>query len=81
MASAPTGISPSVPEQGEIEHVLLPGAAAAMLSSGPLEALLAEQGNFQSLLMPPDADDETMVELAIALSLQVIELISLTKTQ
>ena len=36
-----------------------------------LEALLAGQMNFPAMLdIPPDADDETMVELAIALSLQ-----------
>ena len=37
----------------------------------PLEALLSGQGNLPAMLdIPPDADDETMVELAIALSLQ-----------
>ena len=38
----------------------------------PLQALLAAGGgNFPPMLdIPPDADDETMVELAIALSLQ-----------
>lgn len=36
-----------------------------------LEALLRGQGSFHGILdIPPDADDETMVELAIALSLQ-----------
>jgi E3 ubiquitin-protein ligase UBR4 len=36
-----------------------------------LEALLGGPGGYQPLLdIPPDADDETMVELAIALSLQ-----------
>ncbi|XP_062622353.1 E3 ubiquitin-protein ligase UBR4-like, partial [Saccostrea cucullata] len=35
----------------------------------PLEALLASR-NFPMVDIPPDADDETMVELAIALSLQ-----------
>ncbi|RZB39229.1 zf-UBR domain containing protein [Asbolus verrucosus] len=36
-----------------------------------LEALLGGAGGYQPLLdIPPDADDETMVELAIALSLQ-----------
>ena len=35
----------------------------------PFEALLAS-GNFPMVDIPPDADDETMVELAIALSLQ-----------
>ena len=43
--------------------------------SSPLEALLAgaagNAANFPAMLdIPPDADDETMVELAIALSLQ-----------
>jgi E3 ubiquitin-protein ligase UBR4 len=38
----------------------------------PIEALLGAPGAFPPLLdIPPDADDETMVELAIALSLQV----------
>lgn len=38
----------------------------------PLEALLGGGVGFPPLLdIPPDADDETMVELAIALSLQV----------
>lgn len=37
----------------------------------PLEALLAGAEGFPPMLdIPPDADDETMVELAIALSLQ-----------
>lgn len=37
----------------------------------PLEALLAGEEGFPPMLdIPPDADDETMVELAIALSLQ-----------
>ncbi|KYN27374.1 E3 ubiquitin-protein ligase UBR4 [Trachymyrmex cornetzi] len=45
-------------------------SAAARVVNHPLEALLGA-GNFPQLLdMPPDADDETMVELAIALSLQ-----------
>ena len=36
-----------------------------------LEALLAAGPSFPAMLhIPPDADDETMVELAIALSLQ-----------
>ena len=36
-----------------------------------LEALLEGSSNFHAMLdMPPDADDERMVELAIALSLQ-----------
>lgn len=41
----------------------------------PLEALLGAGGGFAPLLdIPPDADDEAMVELAIALSLQDHEL-------
>lgn len=37
----------------------------------PLEELLNAGGNFPPMVdIPPDADDETMVELAIALSLQ-----------
>lgn len=36
-----------------------------------LEAILSGSGNFPPVLdIPPDADDEAMVELAIALSLQ-----------
>lgn len=36
-----------------------------------LEAFLAAPGGFPPLMdLPPDADDEAMVELAIALSLQ-----------
>lgn len=45
-------------------------AAARVVNHHPLEALLGA-GNFPQLLdVPPDADDEAMVELAIALSLQ-----------
>ncbi|XP_011335506.2 E3 ubiquitin-protein ligase UBR4 isoform X2 [Ooceraea biroi] len=45
-------------------------SAAARVVNHPLEALLGA-GNFPQLLdVPPDADDEAMVELAIALSLQ-----------
>lgn len=53
--------------------------AIAMLQPGhlenqnlnPLEALLGAGAGFPPLLdIPPDADDEAMVELAIALSLQ-----------
>lgn len=45
-------------------------SAAARVVNHPLEALLGA-GNFLQLLdVPPDADDETMMELAIALSLQ-----------
>ncbi|GIY36069.1 e3 ubiquitin-protein ligase UBR4 [Caerostris darwini] len=46
--------------------VLLPGAGGGVPN---LEALIAGQGGFPMLDIPPD-DDETMVELAIALSLQ-----------
>ena len=46
-----------------------PGAAPP--AANALEALLAGgAGNLQALLNIPDADDETMVQLAIALSLQ-----------
>ena len=46
-----------------------PGAAQPPANA--LEALLAGgAGNLQALLNIPDADDETMVQLAIALSLQ-----------
>ena len=45
-----------------------PGGAAQQQS--PLEALLSGQGNLPAMFIPPDADYETMVELAIALSLQ-----------
>jgi hypothetical protein len=48
-------------------NVPAPAAAAA----NALQALLAGgAGNLQALLNLPDADDETMVQLAIALSLQ-----------
>jgi len=44
---------------------------AAQPAANALEALLAGgAGNLQALLNIPDADDETMVQLAIALSLQ-----------
>jgi len=48
-------------------------SAAARVVNHPLEPLAAMlgAGNFPQLLdVPPDADDEAMVELAIALSLQ-----------
>jgi hypothetical protein len=42
------------------------------MNVNPIEALLGTPGAFPPMLdIPPDADDETMVELAIALSLQV----------
>lgn len=50
-----------------------PNSAAARVVNHPLEPLAAMlgAGNFPQLLdVPPDADDEAMVELAIALSLQ-----------
>lgn len=54
-------------------------------SSNPLEALLGGAGasaGFPPILdIPSDADDETMVELAIALSLQEHELGSDTSQQ
>ncbi|XP_044730066.1 E3 ubiquitin-protein ligase UBR4 isoform X3 [Chrysoperla carnea] len=56
---------------------LLQGENIRDLNINPLEALLggAVAGGFSPLLdIPPDADDETMVELAIALSLQDHEL-------
>jgi hypothetical protein len=52
---------------GAANNVPAPAAAAA----SALQALLAGgAGNLQALLNLPDADDETMVQLAIALSLQ-----------
>ena len=48
-----------------------PDAGAPSAQASALEALLAGGANFPAMLdIPPDADDETMVELAIALSLQ-----------
>lgn len=41
-----------------------------------MEALIGNV-QFPGLIIPPDADDEAMVELAIALSLQVIKKIQL----
>ncbi|XP_069695727.1 E3 ubiquitin-protein ligase UBR4 isoform X2 [Periplaneta americana] len=47
------------------------GASGVSVNVNPIEALLGAPGAFPPLLdIPPDADDETMVELAIALSLQ-----------
>lgn len=59
---------------GAANNVPPPAAAAA----NALEALLADGGggNLQALLNLPDADDEAMVQLAIALSLQEQVLIS-----
>lgn len=63
------------------EHFFLPLQSESMVletaenvnngNPSPLEALLAGAEGFPPMLdIPPDADDETMVELAIALSLQ-----------
>uniref|UniRef100_A0A8C8CQK5 UBR-type domain-containing protein n=1 Tax=Oncorhynchus tshawytscha TaxID=74940 RepID=A0A8C8CQK5_ONCTS len=68
-------------EQGEVDHGDFEMVSESMVletaenvSNGnpsPLEALLAGAEGFPPMLdIPPDADDETMVELAIALSLQ-----------
>lgn len=52
-----------------------PGISGNNHNMNPLEALLGSAAGFPPLLdIPPDADDETMVELAIALSLQEHEL-------
>ncbi|XP_077863344.1 E3 ubiquitin-protein ligase UBR4-like, partial [Saccoglossus kowalevskii] len=48
-----------------------PGHVSGNPNPSSLEALLGSGGGFPPMLdIPPDADDETMVELAIALSLQ-----------
>ncbi|XP_058849008.1 E3 ubiquitin-protein ligase UBR4 isoform X2 [Acipenser ruthenus] len=71
-------------EQGEVDHgdfeMVVSLSESMVLESAenvnngnpsPLEALLAGAEGFPPMLdIPPDADDETMVELAIALSLQ-----------
>ncbi|XP_064423992.1 E3 ubiquitin-protein ligase UBR4 [Latimeria chalumnae] len=68
-------------EQSEVDHgdfemvsesmVLESAENVANGNPSPLEALLAGAEGFPPMLdIPPDADDETMVELAIALSLQ-----------
>lgn len=50
---------------------MLQGGPADNQNLNPLEVLLGGGGGFPPLLdIPPDADDEAMVELAIALSLQ-----------
>ncbi|KAF5286898.1 hypothetical protein FQA39_LY00431 [Lamprigera yunnana] len=52
-----------------------PGLSMDNHNINPLEALLGGAAGFPPILdIPPDADDETMVELAIALSLQDHEL-------
>lgn len=47
-------------------------ASSSSISDGSVETLLNATGNFPALMdIAPDTDDETLVELAIALSLQV----------
>ncbi|XP_019625025.1 PREDICTED: E3 ubiquitin-protein ligase UBR4-like [Branchiostoma belcheri] len=67
--------TPGAEPQYEAEGLSLEGrelVGDSGSSGGPhLEALLADGAEFPAMLdIPPDADDETMVELAIALSLQ-----------
>ncbi|XP_063173479.1 E3 ubiquitin-protein ligase UBR4 [Candoia aspera] len=68
-------------EQNEVDHGDFEMVSESMVletadtvnngNPSPLEALLAGAEGFPPMLdIPPDADDETMVELAIALSLQ-----------
>ncbi|XP_064028194.1 E3 ubiquitin-protein ligase UBR4 isoform X5 [Pogoniulus pusillus] len=68
-------------EQSEVDHGDFEMVSESMVletsenvnngNPSPLEALLAGAEGFPPMLdIPPDADDETMVELAIALSLQ-----------
>lgn len=58
------------------------GARGVSVNVNPIEALLGAPGAFPPLLdIPPDADDETMVELAIALSLQVSKLIAIIRNR
>ncbi|KAK7896704.1 hypothetical protein WMY93_022029 [Mugilogobius chulae] len=68
-------------EQSEVDHEGFEMVSESMVldtsdnvnngNPSPLEALLAGAEGFPPMLdIPPDADDETMVELAIALSLQ-----------
>ncbi|XP_068018818.1 LOW QUALITY PROTEIN: E3 ubiquitin-protein ligase UBR4 [Melanerpes formicivorus] len=68
-------------EQSEVDHGDFEMVSESMVletsenvnngNPSPLEALLAGAEGFPPILdIPPDADDETMVELAIALSLQ-----------
>ncbi|XP_057678820.1 E3 ubiquitin-protein ligase UBR4 isoform X1 [Corythoichthys intestinalis] len=74
-------VRPDSQEQNEVDHGDFEMVSESMvletpenLNNGnpsPLEALLAGAEGFPPMLdIPPDADDETMVELAIALSLQ-----------
>ncbi|XP_078604123.1 E3 ubiquitin-protein ligase UBR4-like isoform X2 [Branchiostoma floridae x Branchiostoma japonicum] len=67
--------TPGAEPQDEAEGLSLEGRELMGDSSSSgdphLEALLADGAEFPAMLdIPPDADDETMVELAIALSLQ-----------
>ena len=70
-ANGPTDI---IHLQDSIDQVAAAGAAnqaPASAAASAFEALLAGGANgLQALLNMPDADDETMVQLAIALSLQ-----------
>lgn len=64
---------PYVTPQEPPEPMVLvpPDVLAQSPQVNALEALLEGSSNFHAMLdMPPDADDERMVELAIALSLQ-----------
>ncbi|XP_063242107.1 E3 ubiquitin-protein ligase UBR4 isoform X2 [Bacillus rossius redtenbacheri] len=76
---ASPGPAPAAPDQRysgveSVEPIVLlapDGSSGVSVNVNPIEALLRAQGAFHPLLdIPPDADDETMVELAIALSLQ-----------
>ena len=65
--------TPPPPPQEPPEPMVLvsPHDLAQSPQVNALEALLEGSSNFHAMLdMPPDADDERMVELAIALSLQ-----------
>ena len=56
--------------RGDAQQSLGPARSASSAAS-QLEALLLGAGNLPGMLdLPPDADDEAMMELAIALSLQ-----------
>ncbi|KAM6434914.1 E3 ubiquitin-protein ligase UBR4 isoform 2-T2 [Liasis olivaceus] len=82
-SSLPSGedIRQESQEQNEVDHGDFEMVSESMVletadnvnngNPSPLEALLAGAEGFPPMLdIPPDADDETMVELAIALSLQ-----------
>ncbi|XP_015606097.1 protein purity of essence isoform X2 [Cephus cinctus] len=78
VTSQPSQESGEVEQQFDVENVepmSLLGADSNQAATGArarnsLQALLGPGGFPQLLDIPPDADDETMVELAIALSLQ-----------